>query len=551
MDNNVAVPSSNTFHEVPPPGGQFPLDISGGGGVSRHDVSHPSSGAPFAAGFPGYNNHNHNHNNNVMMTGPMSPPLTEEALVAKQTETNEQQQQQQQQNQQPHVPVVNDAEAAAAAAAANSEALSRRPFVLNTYRMVSDPSTDTYISWDPDGTSFTVHEPGMVSSHVLNKYFKHSNFSSFVRQLNSYAFHKINPDRWTFAHPDFRRDQPENLHKLVRRSSSSSSKKGAVDKGMAPGGVDIPGGGHHNVQPVQPGFSPPQNSAYLNHGGLLELGNFGGDDTAADAANGAITPYAAGKGASSTSGRPHQNQVLDVNAILNHKMSQVQRDRDVLRDEVSALRSRLAAQESQMAWYAKKVEDMERSQDNANQLNEWIVSILAQFPTIREGLQAGNFPPMPTQAKHAVLHRLQNRQTRRALPGLASAENPTPEYTNLLSDRSGAIHDLGQPVKITEIGGSGGGDVATLTKLRAKSPMEDTRAAKRGHAMYPDGDMAMAAQTSSSPSKAIPLPPPAMSSGLDALPSLTPSQLELPGLGSLSLSDEEVQRMLNIDFNET
>jgi len=81
--------------------------------------------------------------------------------------------------------------------------------------------------------------------------------------------------------------------------------------------------------------------------------------------------------------------------------------------------------------------------------------------------------------------------------------------------------------------------------------MEDTRAAKRGHAMYPDGDMAMAAQTSSSPSKAIPLPPPAMSSGLDALPSLNPSQLELPGMGSLSLSDEEVQRMLNIDFNET
>ena len=473
MDN-----AGNTFHEVPEvPGGQF---IESGGGVSRHDVSNPSSGSPFAAGFPGYNNHN--HNNNVMMTGPMSPPLTEEALVAKQTETNEQQQQQQQ-NQQPPVPVVNDAEAAAAAAAANSEALSRRPFVLNTYRMVSDPSTDTYISWDPDGTSFTVHEPGMVSSHVLNKYFKHSNFSSFVRQLNSYAFHKINPGRWTFAHPDFRRDQPENLHKLVRRSSSSSSKKGAVDKGMAPGGVDIPGGGHHNVQPVQPGFSPPQNSAYLNHGGLLELGNFGGDDTAADAANGAITPYAAGKGASSTSGRPHQNQVLDVNAILNHKMSQVQRDRDVLRDEVSALRSRLAAQESQMAWYAKKVEAMERSQDNANQLNEWIVSILAQFPTIREGLQAGNFPPMPTQAKHAVLHRLQNRQTRRALPGLASAENPTPEYTNLLSDRSGAIHDLGQPVKITEIGGSGGGDVE-WPRRAAKLNSKPAGAARYGIAFF-------------------------------------------------------------------
>jgi heat shock transcription factor 1 len=46
------------------------------------------------------------------------------------------------------------------------------------------------VSWNEDGTAFIVKKVNEFSEHVLPKYFKHSNFASFVRQLNMYDFHK-------------------------------------------------------------------------------------------------------------------------------------------------------------------------------------------------------------------------------------------------------------------------------------------------------------------------------------------------------------------------
>lgn len=61
------------------------------------------------------------------------------------------------------------------------------PFLLKTYMLIEDPTTDDVVSWNGDGTSFVVWKTAEFARDLLPTLFKHSNFSSFVRQLNTYV----------------------------------------------------------------------------------------------------------------------------------------------------------------------------------------------------------------------------------------------------------------------------------------------------------------------------------------------------------------------------
>ncbi|SCZ89100.1 BZ3500_MvSof-1268-A1-R1_Chr1-1g00954 [Microbotryum saponariae] len=117
-------------------------------------------------------------------------------------------------------------------------------FIHKLYSMASlgRSNFDSLIDWTKDGKAFGVSRPNEFAKVVLPQYFKHSNFASFVRQCNMYGFHKVNdllPNisqtpttmdvslAWEFQHPFFRRDEPELLSRIKRKSVRPSALSGA------------------------------------------------------------------------------------------------------------------------------------------------------------------------------------------------------------------------------------------------------------------------------------------------------------------------------------
>ena len=86
-----------------------------------------------------------------------------------------------------------------------------------------DNGNSQIISWTKDGNSFVIFNIEAFVK-ILPKYFKTKNYSSFVRQLNLYNFHKIkNPEgNIEFGHEKFRRDDLESLQFIIRKVGQES-----------------------------------------------------------------------------------------------------------------------------------------------------------------------------------------------------------------------------------------------------------------------------------------------------------------------------------------
>ena len=63
-------------------------------------------------------------------------------------------------------------------------------FLSKLYDILKNNSYSKIIHWDTDGKRVIISDVVNLCNIVLPKFYKHHNYSSFVRQLNLYGFHK-------------------------------------------------------------------------------------------------------------------------------------------------------------------------------------------------------------------------------------------------------------------------------------------------------------------------------------------------------------------------
>eukprot|EP00613_Pedinella_sp_CCMP2098_P060508 CAMPEP_0171971478 /NCGR_PEP_ID=MMETSP0993-20121228/217997_1 /TAXON_ID=483369 /ORGANISM="non described non described, Strain CCMP2098" /LENGTH=157 /DNA_ID=CAMNT_0012621819 /DNA_START=43 /DNA_END=512 /DNA_ORIENTATION=+ len=86
------------------------------------------------------------------------------------------------------------------------------------------------LSWDHGGKAFRIHDQDTFCVDILPRYFRHSKFSSFQRQLNLYGFQKVHigPLAGAYYHEEFAKGDVAAVHR-IKRAVRSADEDGGGD----------------------------------------------------------------------------------------------------------------------------------------------------------------------------------------------------------------------------------------------------------------------------------------------------------------------------------
>ena len=105
----------------------------------------------------------------------------------------------------------------------------KKSFLSKLYDILNDINYNEIISWNKEGTGIIIKNTIALCQSVLPKYYNHHNYSSFVRQLNSYGFHKIQgivKDGEGFEHDNFTKNNTkEQIRQIIKINNKPIIKK--------------------------------------------------------------------------------------------------------------------------------------------------------------------------------------------------------------------------------------------------------------------------------------------------------------------------------------
>ena len=93
-----------------------------------------------------------------------------------------------------------------------------KSFLTKLYDIINDINYKDIISWNIDGTGIIIKNRKTLCQLVLPKFYNHHNYSSFVRQLNLYGFHKIQGIKKEgdgFEHDNFKKNITKDQIKQI------------------------------------------------------------------------------------------------------------------------------------------------------------------------------------------------------------------------------------------------------------------------------------------------------------------------------------------------